>query len=283
MLDKESVGTINKYKNEEYGILFSVPDSIEVIEKWNTEKIDYAKKNLVIIDIVKNDEFYYKGIVTLAREELKKIDNIYNVEERGKIKNANYVLYKEVYKNSDNNFLIIKRENVVYKISLYNVTTKNLVDNIIGTLELFKVDGIKDSENVVYKNNKLNLKFSYREGYIGVDDSYNTNNIYSGDAPIKLFIQVNSITDIQNYSFDEVILLLKTLIENEGELLETEKLKVYNKNSVKFKIESEEKITYSLYIVDKNILYNFIFKAEKDIMNEIGEEFFNEIIRNIEI
>lgn len=283
LLDKESVGTINKYKNEEYGILFSIPDNIEVFEKWNLEKIDYTKKNLVIIDIVKNDEFYYKGIDTLASEELKKVDNIYNVEERGKINNANYVLYKEIYKTSDSNFLIIKRENVLYKISLYNVTAENLVDNIVGTLELFKVDGIKDSENVVYKNNKLNLKFSYREGYIGVDDSYNTNNIYSGDAPIKLFIQVNSITDIQNYSFDEVILLLQTLIENEGEFLETEKLKVYNKNSVKFKIESEGKITYSLYIVDKNILYNFIFKAEQDIMNEIGEELINEIIRNIEI
>lgn len=283
LLDKESVGTINKYKNEEYGILFSVPDNIDVIEKWNIEKLDYTKKNLVIIDIEKNDDFYYKGIATLAREEFKKVDNIYNVEESGKINNANYVLYKEVYKDSDSNFLIIKRENVVYKISLYNVTAKNLVDNIMGTLELFKVDGIKDSENVVYKNNKLNLKFSYREDYIGVDDSYNTNNIYSGDAPIKLFIQVNSITDIQDYSFDEVILLLKTLIENEGELIETEKLKVYNQNAVKFKIESEEKITYSLYIVDKNILYNFIFKTEKDIMNEIGEELFNEIIRNIEI
>lgn len=283
LLYTENIEEVNKYQNEEYGILFSVPNNICLIEKWNQKTIDYTKKNLVIIDIIKNDEFYYKGIVTLAKEELKKADNIYNIEEKGNINNSNYILYKEAYKDSDNYFLIIKRENVVYKISLYNVITKNIVENILGTLKLFKVDEIKDSENVVYKNNKMNLKFSYREGYIGVDDSYNTNNIYSGDAPIKLFIQVNSIIDIQDYSFDEVILLLKTLIEPEGELVQTEKLKVYNENAVKFKIESEEKVTYSLYIVYKNILYNFIFKSDKDIMNEIGEDLFNEIISNIEI
>ena len=118
---------------------------------------------------------------------------------------------------------------------------------------------------------------------MGVDDSYNTNNIYSGDAPMKLFIQVNTITDIQDYEFKEVIYLLKTLARKDGELQKTETLKILNRDAVRFEIVSEEKLMYSLYIVDGNILYNFIFIASEDVMNEVGEEFFDEIIDNIEI
>ena len=41
----------NKYKNDEYGIEFSLPNDIEIIEKWKTEEIDYKKENTVILDI----------------------------------------------------------------------------------------------------------------------------------------------------------------------------------------------------------------------------------------
>ena len=40
---------------------------------------------------------------------------------------------------------------------------------------------------------------------------------------------------------------------------------------------------HSLYIIDGNILYNFIFMGDTDAMNEVGESFFKEIINNIEI
>ena len=143
---------------------------------------------------------------------------------------------------------------------------------------------MQDRESVIYKNSKLNLKFTYREGYVGVDDSYNTQKIYSGDAPFKLFIQVTTITDMQDYSFEEVQYLLRTLAVKDGELLETEKMKIINENAVKFKILTQEnKIMDSLYIVIGNNLYNLIFTAEEKAMNEVGDYFFEEIIKSIEI
>lgn len=273
----------NKYENREYGIEFALPNNIIAKEKWNDETINYKTKDLVVINIEKNEEYYFKNIDTLAKEEIKKVDIIYVSSEKGKIKNAEYILYVNYYNDKDNAFLIIKRDNVVYKIFFYNIVTTNLIDNVIGTLNLFETDIVKDREFIIYKNQKLNLKFYYRENYIGVDDSYNTNNIYSGDAPLKLFIQVNSITDMAEYSFDEVIYILKALAEKDGKIEETKILKDYGRNAVLFKINGEEKLIYTLYIVNGNVLYNFIFRGDKIVMNEIGEGMLKEIIESIEI
>ena len=40
---------------------------------------------------------------------------------------------------------------------------------------------------------------------------------------------------------------------------------------------------YSLYIVIGNNLYDLIFTADEDVMNEIGDNLFDEIIKSIEI
>lgn len=273
----------NQYKNTEYGIEFSISSEVKVIEKWNSKEIDYQKDNIIIIDIEKNDEYYLKGINTLSKNQIKKVDNIYHKTEEGKINNAQYELFTEVYKNGKNALLFIKRDNVLYTIRFNNIQEKNLIDNVIGTLNLFETKTVNDRKNVIYKNNKLNLKFSYKEGYIGVDDSYNTGNIYSGDAPLKLFIQVNSITDIDKYSFEEVVYLLKTLAKEEGELLETEVLENLSYKAVLFKITSEGKTKYSLYMLNERILYNFILISNEEIVNEIGKDLFNEVIKSIEI
>ena len=275
---------LNQYVNEEYGIEFSISDLVTVIESWNVENIDYSEKNMLLINIEQSDEYYLKSIGTIGKDKIREVDNIYNEAEKGMIGNAFYILYDDISKGDEYKFLVIKRDNTVYTLLFRNITADNLVDNVLATLKLVDGEKITDRKNVIYKNSKLNLKFAYREGYIGVDDSYNTNNVYSGDAPLKLFIQVNIITDMQDYSFEEVQYLLKTLANKDGELLKTEKMQIINKDAVKFKIlTTENKIMYSLYIVIGNNLYNLIFTADELVMNEIGDYFFEEIIRSLEI
>lgn len=275
--------TYDKYSNEEYGIEFSIPSNAKVVEKWKDKSINYDEEDLIIIDVMQSDEYYLKSIETIAKAELRKVDNNYNKTEQGQIGNIEYILYKEAGQKSKYNLLIIKRDNTIYTLLFNQITIENLIDNVLGTLNFTESEKIIDRKNVIYKNNKLNLKFTYREGYIGVDDSYNTNNIYSGDAPIKLFIQVNTITDLQDYSFDEVIYLLKNLAREDGILKTTEKLSVYSKDAVKMEIVSEDKLLYSLYVVNGNVLYKLIFMAEEEIMNEIGDDLFNQVIASIEL
>ena len=275
---------LNQYVNKEYGIEFSISDLVTVVESWNVENIDYSEKNMLLINIEQSDEYYLKSIETIGKDKIREVDNIYNEAEKGMIENAFYILYDDISKGDEYKFLVIKRDNTVYTLLFRNITADNLVDNVLATLKLVDGEKITDRKNVIYKNSKLNLKFAYREGYIGVDDSYNTNNVYSGDAPLKLFIQVNIITDMQDYSFEEVQYLLKTLANKDGELLKTEKMQIINKDAVKFKIlTTENKIMYSLYIVIGNNLYNLIFTADELVMNEIGDYFFEEIIRSLEI
>lgn len=279
----ENEDNFNIYNNKDYGINFSISSDVKVIEKWNNKDINYNSENLIVIDIDKSDEYYLKSIETIGKSEIRKVDNIYKEVENGRIDNVQYILYKDTDAKHKYNLLVLKRDNVVYTMLFNNVSINNLVDNVLGTINFYETELIKDRKNIIYKNNKLNLKFSYKEGYVGVDDSYNTNNIYSGDAPMKLFIQVNTITDMQDYEFSEIVYLLKTLARKDGELQKTESLKLLNKDAVKFVIVSEDKLMNSLYIIDENILYNFIFIAAEDVMNEVGDQFFDEIIENIEI
>lgn len=272
----------DKYISKEYGIKFSIPFESNVIEKWNGKIIDYEEKDLLMIDIIESSDYYLKNIKTIFKEDIRNIDNVYELLEEGKIGNVDYTLYKDVTSLNDNNLLMLKRDNYVYKIYFYNITQKNLIDNVLGTIEFFDTDKVIERKNIRYKNSKLNLEFIYRDGYIGVDDSYNTNNIYSGDAPIKLFIQVNTITDINNYSFNEVVYMLKNLARDDGILKRTETLRVYNNDAAKMEIISEDKLMYSLYVVDGNILYKFLFMSEEEIIKEIGEDLFKQILLSIE-
>lgn len=275
---------LNQYINEEYGIEFSISDLVTVYETWNTDDINYNEKNMLLLNIEQSGEYYLKSVETIGKEKIRAVDNIYNLAESGVIGNAFYILYDDITKGDNFKFLVIKRDDIVYTLLFRNITADNLVDNVLATLKLIDGEKVADRKNVIYKNSKLNLKFAYREEYIGVDDSYNTNNVYSGDAPLKLFIQVNTITDMQDYSFEEVQYLLKTLVAEDGDLLETEKMQIINKDAVKFKIlTTENKIMYSLYIVIGNNLYNLIFTADEVIMNEVGDYFFEEIISSLEI
>lgn len=273
---------INKYKNEEYGIEFSLPNGIKIIEKWKTDKIDYDKENAVILDIEQSEEYYLQSLNTIGKNKIKSVDEIYVQKEAGNIGQGKYILYNEV--QTKNELLIVKRENTIYYINFCNIKTGSLVENVLSTLKLIDAPKVKDRKTVVYKNNKLNLKFMYREKYIGVDDSYNTNIIYSGDAPIRLFIQVNIITDMTDYTLSEIKYLLKTSVKEDGKLNATETLKIFGKDAVKFEIynETEQKTTYLLYIIDENILYNMTYRANEEVMKEVGGDFFKEIIKSIE-
>ena len=52
--------------------------------------------------------------------------------------------------------------------------------------------------------------------------------------------------------------------------------------AIKFKVESEGKIIYSLYVVIGNNLYNLIFTGDEEGMLEVGEELFDEIVKSLE-
>lgn len=272
----------NKYKNDEYGIEFSLPNDIEIIEKWKTEEIDYKKENTVILDIKQSDEYYTQSINTIGKKRIKSVDELYVQKETGIIEQGKYILYNDV--KTKNGLLVVKRDNTVYYINFCNIETGSLTENVLSTLKLIDGEKIKDRKTVTYKNNKLNLKFMYKEGYIGVDDSYNTNKIYSGDAPIRLFIQVNTITDMQDYSLSEIKYLLKASVKEDGELKKTETLKIFGKDAVKFEIynKNEQKTVYSLYIIVGNTLYNMTYRANEEVMKEVGADFFKDIVDSIE-
>lgn len=275
---------LGQYKNEDYGIEFSISSIAQIVEKWNETDIDYSKENLLLINIEQSEDYYLQSIESIGKKKIREVDRYYKIVEQGTINNAFYLLYKPSTRDENYKYLVIKRDNTVYTLLFRNVTLDNLVDNVMATLKLTDGSKITDRNFEIYKNRKLGLKFMYRSGYIGVDDSYNTQKIYSGDAPFKLFIQVNKVTDMDEYSFTQVETMLKQLARKDGELIKTEKLTIINNYAVKFKIlTSENKIFNSLYIVVGNNLYNLIFTANEEVMDELGDYLFDEIIRSLEI
>ena len=275
---------LDKYQNDDYGIEFTIPQGVKVVEKLPTNTIDYNQENILILSIEQNDEYYLESIDTIGKAMIREFDNIYNFSEKGRIgKHSVYILYDDLTKGSNHKCLIIKRDNVVYTLFFNKITVDNLFDNVLATIQLIPANLIIDREDIVYKNSKLNLKFSYREGYIGVDDSYNTGEIYSGDAPLRLFIQVNTITDMPNYSNAQIKGLLQSLVEKEGTLVESESLEIINNPAFQFKIQSDDKEKYILYIVVGNNLYTLIYTAASEDMAQVGETFFHEIVHSLEI
>lgn len=276
--------TLEQYKNDEYGIEFSISNQVKIIEAWKEKDIDYFENNMLLMNIEQSDEYYLKSIESIGKKKIRDVDRSYKITERGTINNAFYLLYEPLSRSENYKYLVIKRDNTVYTILFRNITLDNLVDNVLTTLKLIDGEKISDRNFEIYQNRKLSLKFTYRSGYVGVDDSYNTKKIYSGDAPFKLFIQVNTVTDMSDYSFDQLQAMLKQIARKDGELVKTENMKIISNDAVKFKIlTSENKMIYSLYIVVGNNLYDLILTANEDVMDELGDYLFDEIIRSLEI
>ncbi len=271
--------SLNSYKNNEYGISFAVPQSAKIKLISANKDIDYGTKDLIVINIEENDLYYMKNINTLSDIVISRYDNLYKKLEEGKLDSNKYQLFVD---RNDNYLLVIKRDNILYSLKFYNIESSNLVDNVIATTEFFETDKVIDAKIMTYKNSKLSLKFSYKDKYVSVDDSYNTNVINEEKNFFKLFIQVNTITDMQNYSLGEIKLLLTSIVGKDGEIKETSSFKIMNNNAIKYKIESEGKIIYSLYVVIGNNLYNLIFTGDEEGMIQIGEEVFNEIVETLE-
>ena len=271
--------TLNNYINEEFGITFALPQSAE-IEVFSEEKIiDYKQKDLIVINFEEDEEYYLKNINTISDIIINRYDNLYKEVENGQFGFNKYQLFVD---KNNNNLLVIKRDNIVYSLKFYNIESSNLVDNVIATIEFFETDKIVDTKILTYKNSKLSLKFSYKDKYVAVDDSYNTNIINEEKRFFKLFIQVNTITDMQDYNLAEIKTLLTAIVNKDGEIKETDTFKIMNNNAIKYKIESEGKIIYSLYVVIGNNLYNLIFTGDEDGMIEVGEEMFDEIVKSLE-
>lgn len=276
--------TLEQYKNDEYGIEFSISNQVKIIEAWKEKDIDYFENNMLLMNIEQSDDYYLKSIESIGKKKIRDVDRSYKITERGTINNAFYLLYEPLSRSENYKYLVIKRDNTVYTILFRNITLDNLVDNVLTTLKLIDGEKISDRNFEIYQNRKLSLKFTYRSGYVGVDDSYNTKKIYSGDAPFKLFIQVNTVTDMSDYSFDQLQAMLKQIARKDGELVKTENMKIISNDAVKFKIlTSENKMIYSLYIVVGNNLYDLILTANEDVMDELGDYLFDEIIRSLEI
>lgn len=268
------------YSNSVYGINFSLPDGAKAINV-NEIKLGNMSNDLVIIDIKQNDEYYFQSIDKISEEEIKNqiYDSIYAKIESGLMGNYPYELYKD---NARSNLLVIKRDNIVYTLLFANIVSGNLVDNVMSNIEFVEGEKVPNHDDMIYKNSKLCLKFSYKNGYVGVDDSYNTGVVYNGDAFFKLFIQVNMITDIDEYSIKEVTELLKTLIKSDGKIVEEKISKIYNHDTIQFEIESEDDKIISMYVIVGNNLYNFIFKGDKDKIDSIGKTMFLEMMNSME-
>lgn len=269
------------YENEEYGIKIALPDGASAID-YNPNKITNKDlQDTIIIQISKDDEYYFKNISDISQEAIAqlKTDSIFKKIEEGKIGSYPYILYKD---NAKSSLLYIKRDNVVYGMLFINIVSENILDNTIANIDFIDGEQIESHKDIIYKNSKLSLKFTYKEGYVGVDDSYNTGVIYSGDSIFKLFIQVNSITDISDYSLSEIKALLRMLNTSDGKIVSESTGKVADHNSIRFEIVSEDSKIISLYVIIGNNLYNFIFKGEINEVESIGNEVFADIVSSIE-
>lgn len=278
--DKKIESTFH-YTNSTYGVNFSLPTGAKVFEKSQIDSSSYDYDDVIIIDIKQNDEYYFKDIHDISTEEIKtqKSDSIYRLVESDKFGYYPYEIYKD---NATSSLLIIKRDNIMYSLLFINVVSDNILDNVISNIQFTSGEKVLTYEDTIYRNSKLCLKFTYRNGYVGVDDSYNTGVIYSGEPFFKLFIQVNTITDIDEYSVEEVTALLKTLIKSDGTIVSQKISKVINHDAIFFEVDDGENKIISLYVIVGNNLYNFIFKGGKTRVDALGKDMFLDIVDSME-
>jgi len=269
------------YRNEEFGITFPIPNGASTYNEMPSSKEDYSKKDLIIVNVDKNEEYYYQSMDAISKKMIKQMgyDSIFVKIAEGEIQKYPYELYTD---SVTSNLLMIKRDNVVYSILFLNTVSNNIIDNVISNLIFTSGTSITNHDTVIYKNSKLALKFSYKNGYVGVDDSYNTNNVYSGDSIFKMFIQVNMITDIDDYSVEEVKTLLKTFVKNDGKIVDEKVMNLNNHQAIEFEIQSEDNKIISLYVIIGNNLYNFIFKGNTEKMELLGKSMFDTIVNSME-
>lgn len=276
-----SINTANAniYSNDSYGIQFSIPENAKVIEITETTKnIDYSQDNLITLRINKEDNLHFVSFKTGLAKEKKRFELIYSELEKGKIGLAEYAVCADARK--DSYFIYIKRNDIEYTLYFYNIADYNVIDNLINSIKLYEGELVHEHNMKVYKNPGLYLKFSYLD-YIGVDDSYNTGNVFEGDSYFKLFIQVNNVTDMSDYSLEELKMILKTL-EGNVEILDTKAKTVYQYDAIEFTTKEEEKMTKSLYVIIETKLYHFIFVGDADKMESIGTEIYNNVVNTIE-
>lgn len=278
--DKKIESTFH-YTNSTYGVNFSLPTGAKVFETTEITSSVYDYDDVIIIDIKEDESYYFKDIHKISAEEIKsrKSDSIYKLIESDKFGFYPYEIYKD---NANSSLLIIKRDNIVYSLLFINVVSDNILDNVISSIQFTNGEKTLNYAEKIYRNSKLCLKFTYRDGYVGVDDSYNTGVIYSGDPFFKLFIQVNMITDIDEYSVEEVTALLKTLIKSDGTIVSQKISKISNHDAIFFEVDDGENKIISLYVIVGNNLYNFIFKGEKSKVDSLGKEMFLDIVSSME-
>lgn len=269
----------NFYQNDEYGIKFSIPDNGSVIEVDDSiKKINYNKDNLVTLRITKADDLHFVSFKSALRKEKKRYALIYDEIEIGKIGLADYAICGA---GEASYFVFIKRNDVEYVMYFYNADDYNVIDNVVNSIELYDGESIHTHEIKVYKNPGLYLKFLYLD-YVGVDDSYNTGNIFEGDSYFKFFIQVNNVTDMSKYSLEDLKILLRAMESSDAEILESETKKVYQYDAIEFTVRENEKISKSLYVIIETKLYHFIFVGDEAKMDSIGVELYNDIVNTIE-
>lgn len=269
----------NVYINEQYGIRFSIPENGTVVEiTQSTKNIDYDKDNLVTLIVNKSDELHFVSFKDALNKEKQRFALIYNEIKVGKIGLADYAICGD---GEDSYFVFIKRDDVEYAMYFYNIDDYNVVDNLVNSIELYAGELIHVHEMKVYKNPGLYLKFSYLD-YVGVDDSYNTGNRFEGESYFKFFIQVNNVTDMSEYSLEDLKLILRTMEGNNVKILDTETKKVYQYDAIEFTTQEDGKISKSLYIIIETKLYHFIFVGDAEKMMSIGEEIYDDIVNTIE-
>ena len=83
----------NVYRNEQYGIQFSIPEDGNVVEiTESTKKVDYTKNNLVTLRVKKADELHFVSFKDGLKKEKQRFALIYNEIETGKIGLAEYMI-----------------------------------------------------------------------------------------------------------------------------------------------------------------------------------------------
>lgn len=269
------------YSNAKFGIVFTIPDKSKVVEQiTGNEKINYKSKNLIVVNYDYNDMNIYKSFITLEDEITGRYANYYARVDYKEIGAAKCGCY---YDKKDNVYMIlIKRDEIIYTMFVYNVDSTNVIDNLLNSIELVDGELVHFHSINTYKNKKLFLEFNYID-YIGIDDSYNTNVIYDGDAKFMLFIQVTSITDMDKYTIEELKTMFDSLAGSEGEILNSEIKKIYKYDAIDYTIKVENKLSRSLYIVAGTRLYKLIFTGDVEKVNSIGNELFDDVIKSIEM
>lgn len=265
------------YKDEEYGIVFSIPDGASV-ETEGSKLIDYTKKDLILVKVTQSDEFHFLNLEA-TKKKVVNYAGVYKTVEQGKIGNISYVWYDG---SSGVQIVMIKRYDIVYTLIFYNVSNNTIIDSVINSIKLLEGSKVNDHQYLIYNNPKLKLKFRYID-YIGVDDSYNTGVVFEGDKDFKLFIQINNITDLDKYSMSELQTILGSLAKNDGQILSSKTLKIQHYDAIEFIVKNNEKLSKSLYVIVGNNLYNFIFTGEETKVNSIGFELFDEVTKSLEI